>query len=80
MHPIRRGLPTLSTVRMVSGFMTDEDGVRRRERIEGPKRWAADHLELLEMIWAKFDADDDWPDAKMLQRELFAAGRDFDVD
>ena len=63
--------------------MTTFDGReewRRRERIEGPKRWAAEHLELLELIWAKFDADGDWPDAKLLQRELFAEGGSFDAD
>ena len=60
--------------------MNDENDVRRRERIDGPKRWAADHLEILELIWAKFDADGDWPMASLLQRELFAAGRSFNAD
>lgn len=54
--------------------------LQRRERIEGPKRWAAEHRELLELIWAKFDADGDWPNAKLLQRELFAEGRSFAAD
>jgi predicted nucleotide-binding protein len=53
---------------------------QRRARIEGTRRWALENLELLELIWAKRDADGEWPKAKLLQRELFAAGRDLRVD
>jgi predicted nucleotide-binding protein len=54
--------------------------MQRREQIEGPKRWAVENVELLSLIWSKFDADGDWPNAKLLQRELFAAGQGFDAN
>jgi eukaryotic-like serine/threonine-protein kinase len=67
------------TIKPVSTVNQSEE-VRRRQRIEAPKRWAAENAEILELIWAKFNADGEWPNAKLLQRELFAEGRNFDAD
>jgi uncharacterized protein (TIGR02391 family) len=37
-----------------------------------------ENLKILGVIWIKLVADDDWPNAKLLQRELFAQGELFD--
>ena len=48
----------------------------------GPARdadgWAAEHLDELTIIWDRFKQNGEWPDARVLARELFGAGRDFD--
>jgi uncharacterized protein (TIGR02391 family) len=45
--------------------------------METPARWASANVEILAMIWDKFDRTGDWPQAKDLQRELFRAGQRF---
>ena len=48
--------------------------------VESLTRWAIEHLGDLTLIWDRFKADGEWPEARPLARELFGAGRDFDVD
>jgi hypothetical protein len=48
--------------------------------VESLTRWAIEHLGDLTLIWDRFKADGEWPEARLLARELFGAGRDFDVD
>lgn len=52
----------------------------RHDPFEGPRLWAVDNRDLLDLIWAKFVADEDWPNAKLLHRELFAEDKHFDAN
>jgi uncharacterized protein (TIGR02391 family) len=58
-------------------YAQHDQAQRIRERVEAPRRWAAENVEVLHMIWEKFDATGEWPQASELQRELFRAGRRF---
>jgi Fic/DOC family len=55
-------------------------GRAARSGAESLTRWASEHLGDLTLIWDRFKADGEWPDARPLARELFGAGRNFDVD
>ena len=48
------------------------------DRLDEPRQWVMENLKILAVIWSKFEADDDWPNAKLLQRELFVQGELFD--
>jgi hypothetical protein len=45
-----------------------------------PDQWAHEHRDDLTLIWDRFKQSGEWPDARRVARELFGAGRDFDVD
>jgi Fic/DOC family len=59
----------LAAVKLDRGLPTEET----------TRRWAADHLDELTLIWERFKPTGEWPDSKQLARELFGAGREFDV-
>lgn len=64
-----------------SGTMRTVDSSERPhfERLDEPNRWALANRGFLALIWAKFVADEDWPNGRFLQRELFGKGRQFDL-
>lgn len=47
---------------------------------ESPEQWAAEHHDDLQLIWDRFNTSGEWPEAKLLARELFGAGRDLDIN
>jgi predicted nucleotide-binding protein len=53
---------------------------RWQQGVDAPRLWVAEHADLLQTIWAKFDSDGEWPNVKGLQRELFGTPLEFDAD
>jgi hypothetical protein len=50
------------------------------ERLDEPNRWALANREFLVLVWSKFVEAGDWPNGRLLQRELFSEGEQFDLD
>lgn len=65
---------------MTPSYQSAVEYRRAKEQLEAPRRWAMANLEILDLVWSKFDADDDWPNARSLQRELFGMGERFDAN
>jgi hypothetical protein len=72
----RLRLPILSETQLES--LTPADA---RISMSAPDdEWAADHIDELALIWDRFADNGEWPDGRVLARELFGAGREFDLD
>lgn len=53
---------------------------KRFVQLEEPERWAQENVVILNVIWDRFAAGDDWPNGRLLQRELFTTGPHFVAD
>lgn len=53
--------------------------LRLREARQAASGWASEHVDELTLIWDRFHKSGEWPDATLLQRELFGAGQNFDA-